>query len=44
MTFFWHRLCKKSNSTNDAKKCRLGPQNGPRSLGPEKLLKIANLE
>ena len=23
-------------------KCRLGPQNGSRSLGPEKLLKIVN--
>ena len=26
------------------KKCRLGPQNGPRILGPEKLLKNANLK
>ena len=26
------------------KKCRLGPQNGPGSLGPEKLLKNANLK
>ena len=24
------------------KKCRLGPQNGSRSSGPEKLLKIVN--
>jgi len=29
----WHRF---------PKKCRLGPQNGSRSLGPEKLLKIVN--
>ena len=26
------------------KKCRLWPQNGPGSLGPEKLLKNANLK
>jgi hypothetical protein len=26
------------------KKIHLGPQNGPRSLGPEKLLKIVNCQ
>jgi hypothetical protein len=26
------------------KKRRLGPQNGPRSLGPKKLLKIVNCQ
>jgi hypothetical protein len=26
------------------KKCRFGPQNGPESLGPEKLLKIVNCQ
>jgi hypothetical protein len=28
----------------DHEKRRLGPQNGPRSLGPKKLLKIVNCQ
>ena len=33
---------RKITSSRFPKKCRLGPQNGSRSLGPEKLLKIVN--
>ena len=35
-------LAKKTLGSIFPKKCRLGPQNDFRSLGPEKLLKIVN--